>query len=245
MTAASNRSALSAQTEMFERRVVGETLVVSFLRPVQILSWAILNGGFRSRVAHFINHRVKTCSPGGIAPETCLRQVGSQLGLKGTVVGMMTAADIQRYSFSSASYGDLRAYGLATAGCSNLATVGQDGSFLEGKDQVRQVGTINLIVATNYSFTHEAMLEAIAIATEAKVKTLYELGLRSTTTGQLATGTGTDCVAVAVASERRYRFCGKHTKWGELIGRACLETLRDALSGAPAVDSMESEGVHQ
>ena len=245
MIATSNRSALSTQTEMFGHRVVGETLVVSFLRPVQILSWAILNGGFRSRVAHVINHRVKTCSPGGIAPETYLRQVGGRLGLKGTVVGMMTAADIQRYSFAAASYGDLCAYGLATAGCSNLATVGQDGSFLEDKDQARQVGTINLLVATNYSFTHEAMLEAVAIATEAKVKALYELGFRSTTTGQLATGTGTDCVAVAAGSERRYRFCGKHTKWGELIGRACLETLRGALRGAAAVDSLESESVHQ
>jgi adenosylcobinamide hydrolase len=245
MTAASNKSAPSAQTEMFEHRVIGETLVVSFLQPVQILSWAILNGGFRSRVAHLINHCVKTCSPGGMAPETCLRQVGGRLGLKGTVVGMMTAADIRRYAFSSASYGDLRAYGLATAGCSNLATVGQDGSFLEGKDQATQVGTINLIVAMNYGFTHEAMLEAVAIATEAKVKALYELGFRSATTGQLATGTGTDCVGVAVGSERRYRFCGKHTKWGELIGRACLETLRGALRGGPAVDRLESEGANQ
>jgi adenosylcobinamide hydrolase len=232
MTATSNRPALSTQTEMFEHRVVGETLVVSFLRPVQILSWAILNGGFRSQVAHFINHRVATCSPGGIAPETYLRQVGGRLGLKGTVVGMMTAADVHRHSISYASYKDLKAIALATAGCNNLATVGEEGHFMESESLPLCIGTINLLVAVNYHFTHEAMLEAIAISTEAKVKAIHEAGLRSRQISELATGTGTDCVAIAAGTERRYRICGKHTKWGELIGRVSLAVIRDALKKA-------------
>jgi adenosylcobinamide amidohydrolase len=76
------------------------------------------------------------------------------------------------------------------------------------------------------------MLEAMAIATEAKVRAMYEFGLRSVTTGQPATGTGTDCIAVASGHDRRYVFCGKHTKWGELVGRASLESIRGALRAA-------------
>ncbi len=118
---------------------------------------------------------------------------------------------------------------MATAGCTNLATVGEEGKYLDHRAEVICGDTINLIVVANYRFTHEAMLEAMEIVTEAKVKVMHEFGLRSKASGEPATGTGTDCVAVAVGHDRRYLFCGKHTKWGELLGRAALESLRTAL----------------
>jgi adenosylcobinamide amidohydrolase len=108
------------------------------------------------------------------------------------------------------------------------------------------VGTINLIVTVNYGFTHEAMLEALAIGTESKVKAVYEAGLRSKANADFATGTGTDCVAIAAGPERRYRICGKHTKWGELIGRASLESIRGALRSEHPASSGEPAGnVHE
>jgi adenosylcobinamide amidohydrolase len=147
----------------------------------------------------------------------------------------MTAADVRSYSIAQVSHGDLCAHALATAGCSNLAAVGEEGKFLEGESRPTCAGTINLILVIDYRFTHEAMLEALAIATEAKVRAVYESGLRSVANGEPATGTGTDCIAVAVGSHRGYQFCGKHTKWGELIDRASLESVRGALCGeAPA-----------
>ena len=91
-------------------------------------------------------------------------------------------------------------------------------------------------MAVNYAFTHEAMLEAMAIVTEAKVQAMFEFGLKSVSTGQPATGTGTDCIAVAVGHDRRYVFCGKHTKWGELVGRAAIESIRGALRLANSDD---------
>jgi adenosylcobinamide amidohydrolase len=125
-----------------------------------------------------------------------------------------------------------RVYALSTASCRNLAAVGEPGAFIEGRSRFSEIGTINLIIAVNFHFTHEAMLEAMAIATEAKVRVLYELNLRSRQTNQPATGTGTDCVAIASGHERRYRFCGKHTKWGELIGKTCVESVGEAVKAA-------------
>ena len=129
-------------------------------------------------------------------------------------------------------YNELQAYVISTAGCGNLSTVGETGRYLEGESPPVLPGTINIIVALNYAFTQEAMLEATAIVTEAKVRAVYELGLKSVATGESATGTGTDCIAIAVGHDRRYAFCGKHTKWGELVGRAALESIRGALHAA-------------
>jgi adenosylcobinamide amidohydrolase len=166
------------RTEAFEYRIVRDTLAVSFFRPIPVMSWAILNGGFRSQTAHISNHRVEAGSPNGSPGET-LRKLAGHLRLKDTVVGMMTAADVRSYSIAKASHGDLCAHALTTAGCSNLATVGEEGRFVEGESQPTCAGTINLIVMINYRFTQEAMLEALAIATEAKVRAVYESGLRS------------------------------------------------------------------
>lgn len=205
------RGDLQEGQELFAHRLAGDTFVLSFKRPAEVVSWAILNGGFRPQTAHIINHHVEVCSPNE-APDRTLRQVAGRLSLKGTVVGMMTAADVRKYSIAKAYHDDLCAWTIATAACGNLATVGEAASFLESRPKLVHADTINLVVVTNYRFTHEAMLEAIEIATEAKVKVLCEFGLRSKANGEPATGTGTDCIAV--------------------IGRASLESIRSALRTA-------------
>jgi hypothetical protein len=47
VTGASPRGASDLKTEAFAHRVIGSTLVLSFPRPVQVMSWAVLNGGLR------------------------------------------------------------------------------------------------------------------------------------------------------------------------------------------------------
>ena len=216
------------QPQFFKLRVENSTLVVTFPGPRNVMSWAILNGGVRNHASHIINHHV---DPHTLAddPRKALRQAASRIGIKGTFVGMLTGADIRKFSMARAVYNELQAYVISTAGCGNLAAVGETGNYVEGTSRPIPSGTINIIVALNYAFTHEAMMEAMAIVTEAKVRAAYDFDLKSVATGQPATGTGTDCIAVAVGHDRRYVFCGKHTKWGELVGRASLESIRGAL----------------
>ena len=78
-----------------------------------------------------------------------------------------------------------------------LSAVGQPGSTVDGRPSQVEAGAINLVVAVNYHFTQEAMLEAMAIATEARVKVIHELGLRNHLTMQ-ATGANMDCVAIGL-----------------------------------------------
>lgn len=216
------------QPQFFRIRVEKNTLVVTFPGARNVMSWAILNGGVRTHASHIINHHVDPYAPDP-NPRSTLRQAASHIGIKGTFVGMLTGADVRRFSMARAIHNELQAYVISTAGCRNLATVGETGNYVEGDSPPISAGTINIIVALNYAFTHEAMLEAIATVTEAKVRVLYELGLKSVATGESATGTGTDCIALAVGHDRRYVFCGKHTKWGELVGRASIESIRGAI----------------
>jgi len=229
-------SVTSAEQPQFFKLGIGKnTLVVGFPAPRRVMSWAILNGGLRTHASHILNHHVDPRTPGD-HPRKTLRQAASRIGIKGTFVGMLTGADVRKFSMARAVYNELQAYVIATAGCANLATVGETGKYVEGNSPPVRSGTINIIVVVNYAFTHEAMLEAIAIVTEAKVRAMFEFRLKSVSTGQPATGTGTDCIAVAVGQDRRYAFCGKHTKWGELVGRASLESIRGALRLANSGD---------
>jgi adenosylcobinamide amidohydrolase len=62
-------------------------------------------------------------------------------------------------------------------------------------------------------------------------------GIKSVRSGAPATGTGTDCIAIAAPLRARARgaraepYCGKHALLGELIGRAVLESCARAISG--------------
>ena len=74
------------------------------------------------------------------------------------------------------------------------------------------------------------MVEALAMATEARVAAVHDAGILSTRTKRPATGTGTDCIVIASpARGRAHPYCGKHTLLGELIGKAALRSCAKAL----------------
>jgi len=98
-------------------------------------------------------------------------------------------------------------------------------------------GTINVIVVVNRPLARGAMVEAVQIATEARVLAVLAAGIKSVRSGAPATGTGTDCIAIAAPLRARARgaraepYCGKHTLLGELVGRAVLESCARAIRG--------------
>jgi len=62
------------------------------------------------------------------------------------------------------------------------------------------------------------------------VRALYEAGIQSSLSNLVATGTGTDCIAVVSLGNERERYCGKHTQLGELIGRAAYTAVRKGIA---------------
>ncbi len=225
-----NESATGRQYDrLFELRTSGESLIMTFPRQSEVISWAPLHGGMRTHAAHILIHSVEP-NFNHLHREKVLRRAASKAGIQGTIVGMFTTGSIHNYSVAESSYNDLYTSVVCMAGQTNLAAVGESVPFVERISSDMKSGSINLIIFVNYRLSHEAMLEAMAVATEAKVSVLYEFDFRSKQTRARATGGPTDCVAVVSGAERRYSYAGKATKWGELIGKACIESLRAAFS---------------
>jgi adenosylcobinamide amidohydrolase len=184
-----------------------------------VLSWAIVNGG-RRRARAVVWHEVHSAELGpGVDPCALLKERLQEVGLP-DAVGLLTARALSTYETVMRSDGDRWVRCVATVGLSNAVSVGDPALPL-------RVGTINLLCQLSCAVTEEALLEACAIAVEARTAAITDAGLMSALSGRVATGTGTDCVVVAApASEgAREPYAGKHTKLGALLGRVVRETV--------------------
>src|SRR5207249_11408980 len=122
-------------------------------------------------------------------------------------VGLLTARDLSRHHDLTHERDGLFARCVVTAGLSNALAAGDPPAG-------PAVGTINMLCIVSCALTEEALVEASALATEAKTAALLDSNLKSPLSGRPITGTGTDCVVIAapVEAAQRERFSGKHTR---------------------------------
>lgn len=135
-----------------------------------------------------------------------------------SAVGLLTSRDIGRYCLRHAEVEGVRASCLATVGLGNAERIGAR----LGRVLV-DWGTINLAVKIEAALSDAALLEAFSLAAEARTVAVLSVGLA--TPRGLATGTGTDCIAVA-ALPGCGTYAGKHTAIGEAVGRAVFEAVQ-------------------
>ncbi len=199
------------------------TLVVTCPTLYRVLSWAPLGGGLREARA-ILNHQVCTDEYPACEAAIYLQTLAHRLSTLLPAVGLMTGVQIERLVRRTIQQGSLILECFATIGLSNALTVGDPATYEE------RPGTINLIILVNQPLTDAALTEAVAITTEAKVYALYAARVQSTVSGALATGTGTDCIAVACPlGTPAYTYCGKHTRLGELLGRVVSAAVTEGL----------------
>ena len=213
----------------FSVRQEREALIVSFDSPARTLSWAVLNGGF-CYARHVINHHVD--GKNGLfcaQPGPWLERAAAALGLRGKVVAMATAVEMRHTVRVSMTSGGARVTCFTTVGCGNALSVG-DPATVTLEEPAPSLHTINIILTVQPGLADEAMVEAVQIATEGRVRALYETGIKSCRSGLLATGTGTDCVAIVSLGYGVERYCGKHIKLGELIGGAAYMSVAKGLA---------------
>ncbi|MDD4953092.1 MAG: adenosylcobinamide amidohydrolase [Desulfovibrionaceae bacterium] len=200
---------------------------VAFGGPRPVLSSAVLGGGLVT-ARRAVNLKVAANrgpdASGPKSPEQTLAGFCRDRGWDGPVVGMMTAASMDSFRLAVSGQGENRAAALVTAGLSNALRAGDPAGALP-----MAAGTINIIVLCVAALRPEAMVEAVQLAAEAKAATLMDLGVRSLATGALATGTGTDCLAVVSGPGPAARYCGKHLPLGEAVARAVMDALSDSL----------------
>ncbi len=138
---------------------------------------------------------------------------------------MLTSRRLDAHVSRSARAGAVEARAVATVGLSNAERVGtrMDRAGRDwDRDLAAHFGTINLAVRLDHPLSPTGMLEALSIAAQARTAAVLEAGLRLPVGP--ATGTGTDCIALA-APAGADDYAGLHTDCGVALGRAAFDAV--------------------
>jgi len=137
-------------------------------------------------------------------------------------VVLLTSRDIRAFHTARATVGDVTVDVTATVGLSNAERVGARVDYSN-----RNWGTINLAARLSQGLSDAGLLEAVSIATQARTAAVMDAEY-DLPTGR-ATGTGTDCIAVA-SPPGSQAFAGLHTETGEALGRAVYDAIADGIA---------------
>lgn len=188
--------------------------------PMQVLSWAINRPGFVT-ARQIIWREVRNADlPRDLDVKTWFEQELKRQKYNETVA-FLTSRDVSRYSWESVTIGPVTADCLATVGLSNAERIGH-----RMDRRAQDWGTINIALRLGTPLSQTGLIEALSIATQARTTAILDTALPLP--HGLATGTGTDCIAVA-APEGTHDYAGLHTDLGQALGAA---VYRATLSGA-------------
>ena len=214
-----------------------DAIHVEFIEAQDILSSAVLNGGF-IRANHIVNLRVPEKIHSSEEPETTLSKYCHQQCWGGTSVGMMTAASMDSFRLMKETVNGIDILVLVTAGLSNARRAGDRAEYREISTQKTPLGTINILAICSVALTQAAMVEASITVTEAKAAALQDAGIMSPVSHKIATGTGTDSIAIVSSiGDKKVRYCGKHVLLGEILGRLTYEAVTSSISWYSTVHS--------
>ncbi|QDY71686.1 adenosylcobinamide amidohydrolase [Qingshengfaniella alkalisoli] len=190
-------------------------LTFDLCRPHQVLSWAVHRPGL-AEARHIVWREVRNADL--TAEFNSEAWLGQELKLRGQggAVGFLTSRNVSCFEESSVIIGATTAHAVVTVGLSNAERVGHRVA------QIERVGTINVAVQVDQGLSLPAMVEASSIAVQARTAAMLAHDV-STSKG-MATGTGTDCVAVA-APAGDLRYAGLHTELGEAVGRVVYDCV--------------------
>ncbi|MBA4350236.1 MAG: adenosylcobinamide amidohydrolase [Rhodobacter sp.] len=194
-------------------------LIADLPRPMRVLSWAPHRPGYTTARAVAWREVKNADLPRDFDVESWFAR---EMQAWPDAVGMLTSRDIGTYHLAEATVDGITATCLATVGLSNAESVGTRRPY-----HTADWGTINLCTAVDAALTETAQLEALSIAVQARTAAVMEAGLTLPT--GTATGTGTDCAALA-CDPGDMRYAGMHTAIGEAVGAA----TRRAISAAAA-----------
>ncbi|ACF14684.1 protein of unknown function DUF105 [Chloroherpeton thalassium ATCC 35110] len=238
---------------------------VRFKKTYRVISTCRVNGGLYDDIECMFNHQL--CEPAAHhrsslksvtkTPEIYLEETCQAHDLPERTVSLGTAANMNCAAIETARFRDLEVVAIATGGVeTNAGRAGDPASVWEKKGSYEPLvtngrephGTINTMVLINQEVTKGAMVRTVMTATEAKTTVLQELGANSRYSDGLATGTGTDQIAVAcpLTGETPLTSAGKHSKLGELIGKSVSRAIRKtlALQQALTPENQRSIKVH-
>lgn len=237
-----------------------DTILVKFgpRRNGIISSW--LNGGYSEDLSAVFNHQlsqenIDKYGDGGILDflKDLSADFYKSLDLRSDKLsGLITSADMGHYSIACEKYRDIEVMAITTAGVRvNAVSAGDMASYYEINGQYdfdinhekdnsnsinnqdpKKPGTINTLIFINCKLDESSLILAEMIAVEAKSVALRELMTSSNYSDEVATGTGTDGIAIFanLDSENTIENVSKHAKVGELIAKVVIDSVKESLA---------------
>jgi len=216
-----------------------------------VTSW--LNGGYHEDLEAVFNHQlsqknITKYEEGGIL--SYLEDLSSNLAdkldfNKDKSSGLVTSAKMINAVISRRTYRKLDVIAISTGGVNvNAGSAGDPASYYEENGEFdlnlndsdsnspHKPGTINSIILINAKLDESSLLLAEMTATEAKSVALRQLMVSSSYSNDIATGTGTDGIAIFsnLDSDNSLEITGKHSKLGELIAEVVIESVKKTIA---------------
>lgn len=191
-------------------------LIVDLGAPMRVLSWAPHRPGLVES-DRIVWREVRNAD---LTPDldvtSWLANTLHEAGLS-DAVSMITSRSLEYHCHVQSAAGAASVECVATVGLGNAERIGQRNGAGSSP-----AGTINIAAKVTPGLSAAALVEAIAIVAEARTAAVIE-ARRNLPTG-IATGTGTDCIAVA-SPKGGGLHAGKHTEIGEALGQAVFSAV--------------------
>lgn len=217
-----------------------KSIVVPFEGKRRVLSTCPLNGGYRETLKAVVNNDDNpgagiACTLKAPTYEEHMALIVEALGLDSkTTAAMSTAASMENAAIRTETFEQLSVTAVVTGGIEvNGGRVGDPASWNEvmGKTVLIKPGTINVMLFINTDLKEGTLARAMVTCTEAKTAAVQEMIAPSRYSMGIATGSGTDGTIVVCNAESDIVLtdAGKHSKLGELIGKAVKAAVKEAL----------------
>lgn len=216
-------------------------VVVPFQGNRRVLSTCPLNGGYREDLTCVLNNDGNpgagmACTLRAPTYEEHMALIVNEASMDSAhTAAMSTAASMENVAITQESFDGVSVTAVVTGGIEvNGGRVGDPASWQEIKGKAVEIkpGTINIMVFFNIDLTPGALARALVTCTEAKSAAIQELAAPSRYSMGLATGSGTDGTIIVANrdSDTILTNAGKHSKLGELIGKAVKQAVKEALN---------------
>ncbi|MCA0961261.1 adenosylcobinamide amidohydrolase [Salipiger bermudensis] len=193
-------------------------------QPMQILSFAPHNPGL-VEASRILWREVRNADL--TEDLDAIAWLGAQLEKReaSDAVCFLTSRRLDAHRSAKATEDGVTATAVVTAGLSNAERIGTrlPQTWMQPP---KQWGTINIALRLSCPLGLSALIEALSLVAEARTAAVLDADARLPTGP--ATGTGTDCIAVA-APKGSAAFAGKHTTVGHALGRAVYDATLAAV----------------
>lgn len=216
-----------------------KSIVICFQGKRKVLSTSVYNGGYHEDFSAVYNYDAKLGA--GMPCEMLadnyvehMRLVSERLGLDpDKVSGMGTAASMENVAIEMLQFKELTVTAIVTGGIeTNGGRVGDPAEYYKPLEKPVKYGTINIMLVLDCDLDPGTLARALVTCTEAKTAAIQELMDGSKYSCGLATGSGTDQTMLVCNAESELVLdgAGKHSKLGELIGKAVMAAVKKALA---------------